>query len=124
MLIWPFFHFALAKYMDINPWKLTGFAMYTTPHYLRMNMSGVINGESVTISHGHFSKSINLKIKKFKRMRTGLGKLYSPDSLAKLIFQEIRGLDSLQINFTVSQLDRAGNIKARETQYEYDKGMW
>lgn len=107
--IWPFTHFYLAQKYSISPWKLCGFAMYTTPHLVKIQLKVELYDEAdskkqqiINTSNSiHFAKMTN----ELLHYRIPLGKFFPPDKFGEYILKSNANIEKLTIIISTDRLN-------------------
>ena len=121
--LWPLAHRALVAAYDINPWKLGGWAMYTTVRPPVLVVLFTKNGDAfVPVARAGLSRSTRDALTTFQAERHALGKLRQPRDVARRVLEDRRELSSIVIVVQTPTLDRrTARITARRDVYEYDR---
>ncbi|MDJ0787276.1 MAG: hypothetical protein QNK05_10755 [Myxococcota bacterium] len=86
LALWPLAQHGLARRLDANPWKLGGFAMYTTPAppleigWIEVGASGPRRLDPAVLP-----KETREELRDFERRRHALGRLVDPEPVARRV---------------------------------------
>ncbi len=112
-------HHVLVRQVDVNPWKLLGFAMYTTPHTLTIEIMDETEKPRRLPIH-LLSAEASKALTKFRGARLILGQLRSPRLLAQAIFHSHPTTKRLAIAIGVTQLNgKTSFLERRVHTYRY-----
>ena len=84
--LWPLLHRVLVVQYEVNPWKLCGWAMYTSPKVKTFGdiMTGGPNGALIRFQ-GYEADDRDVRV--YRRNKKTLGKLVSQAGVAEKIFE-------------------------------------
>ncbi|MEW6272925.1 MAG: hypothetical protein AB1689_26920 [Thermodesulfobacteriota bacterium] len=119
--LWPLCHRALVAGLDVNPWKLGGFAMYTTATPpLLVGVFGEREGRLAAIEPGTLPVDVRTLLRRFEQERHALGALRSPDDVARRVLTARPELDRVVVVVQRMALDPdTARMTARRRQYAY-----
>lgn len=122
--VWPLVHRGLVAWLDLNPWKLGGFAMYTTASPpLAIDVFGLAAGRVLVLDAASLPTQARIEHERFARARHALGELARPDELAAILLQARPELSQVAVLIRHFSLDPAtARMVERRTQYTYDRG--
>ncbi len=122
--LWPLAHRVLVAWLDFNPWKLGGFAMYTTATPpLVIDLFGLAAGRVLVLDPASLPIQARLEHERFGRARHALGELARPAELAALLLQARPELSQVAVLVRRFSLDPAtARVVEERTQYTYDRG--
>lgn len=106
-MMWPFVHRGLVVAADVNPWKLFGFAMYCTPHQVRVRLAKAVDNRIRPISDQEIPPEPRRALATFERYRTPLGELHSHEDLARFLANGLSPNERFFIWIEVMTLDPA-----------------
>jgi hypothetical protein len=121
--LWPLVHRGLVALYGIDPWKLSGFAMYSTPS-LPVVAVAVTAGRDgpVPIDESSLPAWVRSGLERFRVERLALGTLREPDREARAILAARPDLSSVGILVQKSALDPRTAVIANTTErYVYDR---
>jgi len=96
--LWPLAHRALVARYGINPWKLAGWAMYTTPVVPTIVvLFHERDGKLALLDERTLPAEAQEALQRFRDDRTAWGTLVSPEPLARAVFEAKPGLGHLVI---------------------------
>jgi len=123
LAVWPLCHRALAAWLGVNPWKLGGFAMYTTATPpLVVDVFGLQGGRVVVLDEASLGTPARAALERFARERHALGELRRPDDLAALVLASRPELAQVAVLVRRYALDPATALMVEErTQHTYDR---
>jgi hypothetical protein len=105
--LWPLVHRVLVVELDVNPWKLGGFAMYTTPRPPLLVVLFTRQGEHLApIDERTLPTHVRRQLHSFRARRHALGKRVQPDELARALFDARPRLEGLLVVVQNMRLDR------------------
>lgn len=108
LALWPLLHRGLVARYDLNPWKLAGFAMYTTPTppvlVVVLHDAG---GRLAPLDERGLPEATRRALDRFRSERHALGRLRRPDDLARALFRARPDLPALVVLVQRMRLDPA-----------------
>lgn len=120
---WPLVHRGLVARYDVNPWKLAGFAMYTTPTppvqvvLFRRGAGGL-----VPIDERSLSPELQRRLARFRVERHALGALRRPDALGAALLEARPELAWVVVAVQRMQLDPgSARMTSRREQFVYER---
>ena len=121
--LWPLAHFFVVDAWDIHPWRLGGFAMYTT-HYATLAVP--MEAEGGRAPTDGTSRRCRRRPAKPSPSSDGsanaLGQLVRPDDVARALFATQREPRHFLVAVQRMRLDsETGRIESRIDQYVYDR---
>ena len=120
---WPIAHYGLVSQLDLNPWKLHGFAMYCTPHLLTADLYDTSSGRPRRLDSRRLPEPARRAWRSFLERRYVLGRLAPPDEAARAVLEALQPLRSIRIDLTVERLgffDTTTVSKKRSYAFERD----
>jgi hypothetical protein len=105
--LWPLAHRALVSSHQIHPWKLGGFAMYTTYATTHVALFEPRRAGLALIDERTLPPRVQRALVAFRGERGALGRLRPPDDLARQVFDGRPGLENLLVVVQRSWLDPA-----------------
>ena len=123
---WPLAHRALVARFDVNPWKLSGFAMYTTatPPVLVVLMVEDPTPPAALRPLDEVGLPADTRdaIDAFRRDRHALGRLVSPDTAAQSVLHARPDLDHVLVVVQRMWLDPStASMDSEKQNYLYDR---
>lgn len=98
VVVWPLLHRAIVAAYDVNPWKLGGFAMYTTATPPVLTVAFEPRGEGgVPIDRRELPAYVQQTLLAFEKRRHVLGNLARPDDFASQVLQARPDLSLIHI---------------------------
>jgi hypothetical protein len=121
LAIWPLVHYALTLTLDISPWKLFGWAMYTTPQFYPSARVYEVRGEqTIAVEASALSGEMPAKIAAFERDWLALGELAPPDPIGRELLRSNPEWEGVLIAVSRRRLDRGtARIEMTTTSYTY-----
>ncbi|MBM4265861.1 MAG: hypothetical protein FJ144_04495 [Deltaproteobacteria bacterium] len=118
LVAWPFVHFAITRSLDIDPWRLGGWAMYaTTPIRVELNLTRITpQGEGPV---ERMSQPMIEWGDWYINNGARLGPLYPPDGGAAIVFANNPGVNRIAIYVSHGHLTWRGDWGYATTRYEY-----
>lgn len=90
--LWPPIHNQLVRVYRVNPWKLAGWAMYTTPNArLRIHLYGIDASEQVVRIERRMTPRLRVSVSEYARRRSTLGLFVQPESIASDLLVALPG---------------------------------
>jgi hypothetical protein len=121
--LWPIAHRQLVVRMDVNPWKLFGFAMYCTPHDLVVDLVDRGGAEPRRLDPDAFPPALRESHQRFAARRSVLGRFVAPDALAADAFAALPELRALTVAVSVFSLEWGeASISRRTRLYAFERG--
>ena len=104
--LWPAVHRGLVAAFDVNPWKLAGWAMYVRPHFpTQLALYTIRAGEETRVTE--FTPREQTLADDFVERRYSLGRLASPESLAREWLQRRAAEQAVVVELTTAYFDLA-----------------
>lgn len=120
--LWPIAHRQLVVRMDVNPWKLHGFAMYCTPHGVVVDVIDRSGTKPQRIDPAAFPAPLRESWERFSNRRAVLGRFVAPDALARDAFAALPHLRSLTIAVSIFSLEFGAEKTSRRTRlYAFER---
>lgn len=122
LAFWPVVHRQLVTRLDVDPWKLYGFAMYCTPHHVAIHVVDR-GGESLRrIAPESFPPELRRRYDYFSARRATLGHLVPPDDLAAGVFLAFPELRSITVAVRIFSIQPfATGITHRTRLYPFER---
>lgn len=96
--VWPLLHRGLVARFGINPWKLAGWAMYTTPVVPTIVVLLREEGGKLTVlDERTLPAEAAEALQRYRDARTAWGTLVAPEPLARAVFEAQPGLEHLVV---------------------------
>jgi hypothetical protein len=123
--LWPLVQRGLVARFAIDPWKLGGFAMYTTPSLpILMALLVPEAGRLVPLDEATLPPETRLALERFRRERLALGRLRSPDDAARAVLAARPDLPAVVVWVQRTTLDpRSARTRASTERHSYDRSM-
>ncbi|MGH0035643.1 MAG: hypothetical protein ACQGVK_11515 [Myxococcota bacterium] len=119
---WPLVHRGAVAWLDIHPWKLCGFAMYTTYSTTHVALFEPRAGGLALIDERTLPPLVQRELLAFRGERGALGALRSPDDLARRVFDARPDLRNLLVVVQRSWLDPAtAHIASEKDLIPYER---
>jgi hypothetical protein len=84
--VWPFVHQQLVLHYRINPWKLAGWAMYTTMKPgVRLRLAGAHEGNERATLDAHATPELAAAVARYRMRRRALGLFADPAPVARSV---------------------------------------
>ena len=94
--LWPALHRGLVAVFDVNPWKLAGWAMYVRPHFgSELALFRLRGSEELPV--GALTPWEQTLADEFVERRYSLGRLASPESLARELLRRHAADDAIVV---------------------------
>lgn len=121
--IWPLLHRGIVAAYDVNPWKLGGFAMYTTPTPPVLAVAFEPRGDDgVPIRNENLPLVAQLAHRDFEGRRWVLGELHRPDGFAREVLRARPELGEVIVLVQRMVLDpSSARMESRTVHYTYDR---
>ena len=120
--LWPIAHRQLVTRFDVNPWKLYGFAMYCTPHYVVVDIVDRSGGEPRRLEPEAFPPRLRHAHERFSARRSTLGVLHAPDELASTVLETLPEVHAFSVAVRIFSLQwRDAEITHRTRLYAIDR---
>ena len=122
VVVWPLVHRGFVSAYDVNPWKLGGFAMYTTATPPVLVVAFEPRGEGgIPLDRGRLPTHVEQSLQRFEARRHVLGNLVRPDEFAAQVLQSRPDLDRVVVLVQRMVLDPStARMSARTVHYTYD----
>lgn len=119
--LWPLVHRGLVALYDVNPWKLGGWAMYTTATPPVLVVAFEPRGAGgVPLDRRQFPVNVQQALGRFEMRRHVLGNLHRPDAFALQVLQARPDLEQVVILVQRMVLDPStARMTARTMHYTY-----
>jgi hypothetical protein len=121
--LWPFAHRALVGAFGVNPWKLGGWAMYTTatPPVLALVLVPA-EGKLTALAESELAPGERAALRRFRAERHALGLLREPDDVARAVFAERPELRFVTVQVQQTRLDpETARMRATRWPYIYER---
>lgn len=121
--LWPLVHRALVARYELSPWKLSSFAMYSSPHPpILVALLVPSDGRLVPLDETALPTLARTELDRFRVERHVLGRLREPDDLARTVLAARPELPTLLIVVQRTWLDPAtAHVESASEQYGYDR---
>jgi len=123
--LWPFLHRLVVARYDVNPWKLSGWAMYATPRppvvvaALTMGPNGL-----AVIDESSLREKPRRALERYRVRRHALGKLAAPTRTGEAILASHPDLESVVILVQTYHLDPATALMTSSVdRYDFHQNM-
>jgi hypothetical protein len=117
--VWPFVHRELVRRVEVNPWKLGGFAMYATAvPPLQVIVFQATDEGVFPLDEERLPPVVRERLERFRIERHALGQLRSPDDVGRAIQAALPDLDWIVITVVRRTLD-AETARMVETRARY-----
>jgi hypothetical protein len=103
--LWPLAHRGLVAWQNVHPWKLGGFAMYTSYATTHVALFEPRSVGLALIDERTLAPDVQRALQAFRGERGALGRLRSPDDLARRVFDSRPDLANLVVVIQRSWLD-------------------
>jgi hypothetical protein len=119
--LWPFAHHVLVERWEANPWKFAGWAMYTEPvPPVLVALFEPRDGGFVYLQELSLAPVVLAELDRFKARRRELGRLVSPDDLARVALGARQDLFSVSVLVQRFRLDpKTAMITTTRQRYDY-----
>jgi hypothetical protein len=123
VFVWPLVQMALVRIYDVNPWKLAGWGMYSTPELVpEVSIACRTPDEVGRYELGTVQPEWAGELDAFILRRRGLGRLARPDTLGRKLLEVYPAILGVEITVEQPVLDpRTGMIESRTTVYSHDR---
>lgn len=121
--LWPLVHRALVERYDINPWKLGGFAMYTTPTppVLVVALEGR-QGALKPVDETALPDTARRALRDFRADRHALGELQTAEGVGRALLNARPDLDWVVVAVQRMKLDRqTARMTSTRQQYVFER---
>ena len=122
---WPLAHRWAAARFGIDPWKLSGFAMYATPTLPVLVAVAVPAGGGTTmLDEASLPASVRADLDRFRIERVALGTLREPDDVAAAVLRARPDLQAVAVVVQHTTLDpQSARMVSSDQTYAYDRGL-
>jgi hypothetical protein len=123
--LWPLVQHGLVARYAIDPWKLSGFAMYTTPSLpILLVLLVPRDGRLVPLDEATLPPSTREALDRFRVERAALGRLRAPEDVARAVLDTSPDLQAVVVLVQRTTLDRrTARTVASTERYSYDRSM-
>ena len=104
VVLWPIVQIVLVHVAHTNPWRLMGFAMYTTDHEVRVTLKK----QNVTVAPSDLPREAREAYDDFLVRRAVLGRLCSPASFVGTWRRVDPSIGDVDVDIEVLRLKNAG----------------
>ncbi|HEX6130870.1 MAG TPA: hypothetical protein VF044_04015 [Actinomycetota bacterium] len=121
--LWPFAHRVAVARLDVNPWKLAGWAMYATPTPpILVAIFRPVPGGWALVDRLALPPAARKVLDRFERERHAIGDLRTPDDVARAVLAARRDLAEIAVVVERKRLDPAtARMTSRKARYHYDR---
>jgi hypothetical protein len=123
--LWPLAHRALVARFEIDPWKLSGFAMYATPS-LPVLAAVLVprEGKLELLDEAALPVAAREALARFRVERLALGRLRAPDGVARALLAARPDLAGCAVLVQRTTLDpRTARMRRSAESFAYDRGV-
>lgn len=122
LITWPIIHIFLVNKYDVDPWELFGFAMYTTPHKIDVQLSIHTPKNKKAAIASPLSDNLRSQFNDFIDKRSVLGQFHRPDELCKNILRSNKAFIQVTIKIDTIRLDgKTGMLTSTVKEYHYQQ---
>lgn len=110
LTIWPLVHHVTVRSLDLDPWKLFGWSMYTVPgRRVRAFPVSLDDDRRLELAglSPHHAALVKSAYDDFAQLRIQFGKLVAPDEFARALFAAYPDVDRIAIDVRHIRLDRS-----------------
>ena len=120
--VWPIAHRVLVETHEIHPWKLGGFAMYTTYATTKVALFEPRATGFRLIDERDLPAGAQAALRDVRGERSALGAFREPDPLARAVFASRPGLDQLLVVVQRLWLDaETAQVDSSKTHFPYER---
>lgn len=121
--VWPLVHRGLVAVWDVNPWKLSGFAMYTTPTPpVQVVAFEAKDGALAPIDEAALPDAARRVLRRFRIERHALGALRPPDDVGRALLDARPDLPHVVIAVQRMRLDpETARMTSIRRQFVYER---
>ena len=120
--LWPLVHRQLVTRLDVDPWKLFGFAMYCTPHAVVVDVVDRGGETPRRIDPQSFPPALRESHARYSLRRSTLGTLVPPAGLAEEIFAAQPELRRITVAVRIFTLEPfASELSHRTRLYAFER---
>lgn len=122
--LWPFAHRVLVAVYDVNPWKLGGFAMYTsaTPPVQVVAFARGAAGGLQPVDERALPAQARGRLRAFRIERHALGELRSPDDVGRALLDALPNEPWVIVAVQRMRLDpHSARLTSTRAQYPYER---
>lgn len=121
--LWPLAHRLLVVRLDADPWKLGGFAMYTSYQTSLVALFEPVGSGLRVIDEQGLGVEARLSLQRFRARRSALGRAVRPDGLARTLHAERPEIENLVVVVQRMWLDPTdARIASEKTRFLYARG--
>ncbi len=121
--LWPLAHRGVVVAIDANPWKLGGFAMYTSYQTSLAALFRPTDRGLAHIDEETLGREVRLALQDFRARRSVLGTLVRPDALARAVHAGHPEHENLVVVVQRMWLDPAtSRIQSEKETFLYARG--
>lgn len=119
LAVWPAVHHLLTRSLELDPWLLLGWSMYTAPDAPVEVRVAEVRGERIVPLE--LPSDLREKARRYAIMRESLGALARPDRLARRVLARL-GPDGIVVGVRRFELDReTARIVTRDRIFRYER---
>lgn len=121
--LWPLGHRTMVAVYDVNPWKLGGFAMYTTPTPpIQVVAFETTAGGLAPLDERELPEAARRVLRRFRVERHALGELRRPDDLGRSLLDARPDLERVVIAVQRMILDPdSARMTSKRRQYVIER---
>jgi hypothetical protein len=121
--LWPFAHRVAVARLDVNPWKLAGWAMYATPTPpVMVAIFEPVPGGWALVDRLALPPAAQAVVDRFERERHAIGDLRTPDDAARAVLAARGDLAEIAVVVERMRLDPStARMTSRKARYHYDR---
>ncbi|MEE8508985.1 MAG: hypothetical protein V3T07_07970 [Myxococcota bacterium] len=110
LTIWPLVHHVTVRSLDLDPWKLFGWSMYTVPpRRVRAFPVSLDDGRRLGVDglSPHHAALVMSAYDDFAQLRMQFGALVTPDEFARALFVAYPDVEGIAIDVRHIRVDRS-----------------
>jgi hypothetical protein len=121
--VWPLVHRWIARRYEIDPWKLSGFAMYATPSLpIVVGVAGTAGRGWSNLDEASLPGWVRTQLDRFRVERLALGKLRDPADVARSVLVVRTDLTAAAVLVQRFTLDPdTARIEVSTERYPYER---
>lgn len=121
--LWPLAHRALVLRYQVDPWRLGGFAMYTTYQSTLVALFEATPGGLRVVEESGFSSRTAAALERMRLRRRALGQLAEPTEALRRVYAERPDLENLVVVIQRLWIDpETGRIASEKEILPYRRG--
>jgi hypothetical protein len=106
-VLWPLAQHVLSRTVDVHPWRLYGFGMYSTYYSARPAFTVLRKGDREPLPLEDAFPILAPEAREFSRRRAVLGRFVSEERFARALLAKLPEVEEIRVEVATRRLDPA-----------------